>query len=593
MASFYVSYPGLLILNMLMQLFIMTSYSQVNDKKLKDNFLYGEYYLTNLLYRDALPFYLSIYQKDSLNANINYKIGKCYLNIRGEKLNSIPYLETASKNITPRYVEGKYNAESAPIEALILLGEAYQRNNELNKALKAYYNYMDYLKPKQKEELAEINMKIQTIETAKQEMNNALDLEITNLGSDINSRFSDYNPIVSMNDSILIFTSFWESADLILWSYKLNGKWTKPININQELGSEGDCYTSAISSDAKELYLIKQGNYNCDIYVSHFKDGNWSLIQKLNKKVNSRAHETSISISTDGNTIYFSSNRAGGEGGFDIYKSEKKGGDWCKPVNLGKTINTRYNEEAPFISNDGKLLFFSSEGHRNMGGMDIFYSTLDNKGKWNEPVNMGCPINTTNDDIFISLTNKGRILYFAKYAPEGYGKHDIYKIDLLSEKEVDTKLAKIYTGFEQEETIQNDLSIYEPGKYTVPLQQRSNDEGVKADTVQLLVSREDNDGYVNDNLIYSQNSENKQHSGEEIPYYTVQVMALYKPVHTSYFKNLANVKVSKGTDAFHRYTFGKYLGYSLARQYLRQVRKLGYTDAFIREINSVSNYYEK
>ena len=411
MASFYTSYPGSLILCMLLQLFVMTSYSQDNDKKLKDNFLYGEYYLTNRLYRDALPFFLSMYQRHSLNANINYKIGKCYINIRGEKLNSIPYLETASKNITTKYIENKLETERAPIEALMLLGEAYQRNNELNKALQTYHDYKDYLKPKQKEDLAKINLKIQTIETAKQEMDNALDLKIINLGSDINSRFSDYNPLVSVNDSILIFTSFWESADLILRSYKLNGKCTKPLDINQELGSDGDCYTSAISSDAKELYLVKQGNYNSDIYVSYFVDGKWSFMQKLNKKVNSSAHETSISISTDGNTIYFSSNRAGGAGGFDIYKSEKKSGDWCNPENLGKTINTKYNEEAPFISDDGKMLFFSSEGHRNMGGMDIFYSTLNSEGQWDEPVNMGCPVNTTNDDIFVSLANKGKTLY--------------------------------------------------------------------------------------------------------------------------------------------------------------------------------------
>lgn len=591
MASFKASYPGSLILYMLLQLFVMTSYSQDNDKKLKDNFLYGEYYLTNRLYRDALPFFLSIYQRDSLNANINYKIGKCYINIRGEKLNSIPYLETASKNITTKYIENKLETESAPIESLMLLGEAYQRNNELNKALKTYHNYKDYLKPKQKEDQAKINLKIQTIETAKQEMENALDLKIINLGSEINSRFSDYNPLVSVNDSILIFTSFWESADLILSSYKLNGKWTKPLDINQELGSDGDCYTSAISSDAKELYLVKQGNYNSDIYVSHFKDGKWSFIQKLNKKVNSSAHETSISISTDGNTIYFSSNRAGGAGGFDIYKSEKKDGDWCKPVNLGKTINTRYNEEAPFISDDGKMLFFSSEGHRNMGGMDIFYSILNNEGKWNEPVNMGCPINTTNDDIFISLTNNGKTLYLAKYAPEGCGKHDIYKTDLPFEDKVDNKLVKIHADSDSAETVQKDLSIYDSGKYTGSEEQLSSADRVITDTSQLLASN--NDEFVNNNLIIYQNSANNQHSGEKIPYYTVQIMALLKPVHPSYFKKLVNIKASKGTDSFHRYTYGKYSGYTLARQYLRQVRKLGYTDAFIREINTISNYYEK
>ena len=159
LVSFKASYPGLLILFMLLTLFVTASYSQDNDKKPKDNFLYGDYYLTNHLYKDALLFFLSVYKRDSLNANINYKIGKCYINIKGEKLKSIPYLERASKNVTTKYIDGKYETKSAPVEALILLGEAYQRNNELDKALEKYQDYKNYLKPKQKEDLAEINIK--------------------------------------------------------------------------------------------------------------------------------------------------------------------------------------------------------------------------------------------------------------------------------------------------------------------------------------------------------------------------------------------------------------------------------------------------
>ncbi len=284
-----------------------------------------------------------------MNANINYRIGQCYINIRGEKLRSIPYLERASKNISAQYIEGEFESDVASLEALFLLGESYQRNNQLDKALQTFLDYKDLLQPKDSKNIDKAENKIHSISIAKQEINNPVDIRFLNLGSNINSRFSDYNPVVSGDQNLLVFTSFWESADLILQSNYIDGEWSEPVNITEELGSEGDCYTGAISNDGMQLYLIKQGNYNSDIYVSYNKDNRWTPMQKLNKRINSNDQETSISISTDGNTIYFSSNRPGGEGGFDIYKSEKDNGEWCKPVNLGTVINASYSEDGPGI----------------------------------------------------------------------------------------------------------------------------------------------------------------------------------------------------------------------------------------------------
>jgi len=560
---------GRIILYITMQIFLFNSYSQDNYKQLKDNYFYGEYYLSNNQHREALPFFQSVFDSDSSNANINYKIGKCYINIRGEKLKSIPYLERASINITADYISGKYENDAAPVEALILLGEAYQRNNELDRALKIYNDYKGYLKPKEDKKLAIANLKIQSVATAKQEMSNALDIALINLGDKINSRFSDYNPVVSCNDSVMFFTSFWESSDLIFQSYKINGEWTKPVDITRELGSLGDCYTSSISGNAKELYLIKQGNYNSDVYISNFQGGKWSVMQKLGKRINSNEHETSVSISSDGNALYFSSNRPGGKGGFDLYKSEKKNGEWGKPVNLGNTINTRYNEEAPYISGDGKILLFSSEGHRNMGGMDIFASTLDRKGQWTEPVNLGCPVNTTNDDIFIVHVNDGKILYISKFDPEGYGKHDILKIEMPIDEIIKRKVADML--------IDSDTII----------------TGTQEPSTAGLNSDELLEKTVFDTLMTAAVPDIEQQHLSEIPYYTIQIMALKKPVQPQHFKDLKDIIVTKGNDEYYRYTHGIYLGYTLAKQQLEQVYELGYEDAFIREINSISNCYEK
>jgi hypothetical protein len=553
-----------------MHISLLGTYSQDNDRQSKDNYYYGKYYLSHHQYSEALPFFQSVLDADSLNANINYKIGKCYINIRGEKLKSIPYLERASKNITDDYFSDKLENDAAPVEVLLLLGEAYQRNNELGKALNKYYEYIGYLKPKDDKNLAMANLRIQSVATARQEISNTLNVEMINLGDNINSRFSDYNPVVSYNDSVLFYTSFWESADLIFMSHNLNGNWTRPVDITSEIGSPGDCYTSSISGNGKELYLIKQGNYNSDICVSYFQDGKWTAMQKLGKKVNSNDHETSVSVTYDGNILYFSSNRPGGKGGFDLYKSEKHNGEWSKPVNLGNTINTKYNEEAPCISQDGTLLLFSSEGHRNMGGMDIFVSDLNQKGEWTEPLNLGCPFNTTNDDIFIATVNKEKTMYISKYAPEGYGKHDILRIEMPIDEIIKKKMADMLhdsgsISGEQEYIAQYD----EP-------EDKTTEKTPLSDTIRTAEVKDTLPDYKPD-----------------IPYYTIQVMALKKPAYAGSFKNLPDIKVTKGDDAFHRYTHGIYLGYTIAKQELEKVHKLGYSDAFVREINSISNFYEK
>jgi hypothetical protein len=565
-----ISYIRPVILYIALHFILLSTYSQDNYRQSKDNYYYGEYYMSHNQYREALPFFQSLFDTDSLNANINYKIGKCYINIRGEKLKSIPYLEKASKSIANDYNSDKFENNAAPIEALILLGEAYQRNNELEKALKKYYDYISYLKPKEDKKLAMANLKIQSIVTAKQEIGNPLDIALLNLGENINSRFSDYNPVVTHDDSVMFFTSFWESADLIFRSFNRKGNWTKPVDITEEIGSPGDCYTSSISGNGKELYLIKQGNYNSDIYVSYFRDGRWTDMQKLSNKVNSNEHETSVSITYDGNIMYFSSNRSGGKGGFDLYKSEKHNGEWGKPINLGNTINTKYNEEAPCISQDGTVLLFSSEGHRNMGGMDIFASTLSHKGEWTEPVNLGCPINTTNDDIFIVHVNQGNTIYISKYDPEGYGKHDILRIEMPIDEIILRKVAERQSDSGSISVEQEYIARYEEPEY------KTTEKNPLSDTIKAAIVNETGKDYKID-----------------IPCYTIQVMALKKPVDPGIFRNLSDIKVTKGDDAFHRYTHGIYHGYTLAKQELEKVHELGYDDAFIREINSVSNFYEK
>ena len=171
------------------------------------------------------------------------------------------------------------------------------------------------------------------------------------------------------------------------------------------------------------------------IYETDYKDGNWSKPEKMTEMINSKnGAETSAIYSPDQQVIYFSSNRPGGYGGKDIYRIKKMPDDtWSLPMNLGPTINTKYDEDAPFIHPDGVTMFFSSKGHQNMGGYDIFKSVKVEDG-WTAPENIGYPINTVGDDIYFILSADGKHGYYSSDMKEGYGSSDIFMINMPKEE---------------------------------------------------------------------------------------------------------------------------------------------------------------
>jgi outer membrane protein OmpA-like peptidoglycan-associated protein len=182
-------------------------------------------------------------------------------------------------------------------------------------------------------------------------------------------------------------------------------------------------------------YLPGRTYYNCDICYSEFRNGAWTEIQSISEKVNlPDAWDSQPSITSDGQTLYFVSDREGGYGGYDIYKTEKdENGEWGYPVNLGPTINTPGNEKSPFIHTDSQTLYFSSDGHVGLGGYDIFFSKLNEDGSWNEPVNIGYPINSFEDDVGFFVSTDGHYGYFASNKFEGVGGWDLYYFDLYEE----------------------------------------------------------------------------------------------------------------------------------------------------------------
>jgi outer membrane protein OmpA-like peptidoglycan-associated protein len=379
-------------------------------------------------YVEALPLYLLLEKKELLNANISYKIGLCYLNIRGKKDKSLPYLESAVKNISSDAGDS-FTEARAPLKALLLLGIAYRIDNNPKKAISVFQMLRDSIIQKDPEFVSIVDMHIKFCE-------NAILLDAfpgeprkEKLPPQINDEFSNYNPVLVNHDSVLYFMEELKFYDALMRSRLKNGLWTLPENLTPNIGSDGDHILVGASADGTTLLLY---NYEAlkagEIYITHFTENGWSEMVPLDSNINTAYNETNASFSYDGETLYFTSNRPGGYGGLDIYKSEMdESGNWGPAVNLGPIVNTPYNEETPIMNSDDEILYFSSQGHLSMGGYDIFYSLKMGENKWHMPINMGAPICTTDDDLFYFPMEENVTGLMSRLEPPMSTGYDIYQ----------------------------------------------------------------------------------------------------------------------------------------------------------------------
>lgn len=394
------------------------------------DFLYGDF-------KDALAGYQKLYQLDPENFNINYLIGRCYLNDPYQVSRSIAYLEKAVKGTSPDYRTDNYRERMAPMEAYLFLGDAYRMNNRLDEAIETYNLFKTVIDPQVYIDAIVdlVDARIVACQVAQAQFSRPVYFTSVNLGSVVNERFDEVNPVISGDGSTLVFTRKLQFYDAVFYSSKQeDGTWSYPVNLTLSFGVDGNTYVTGISYGGDEIFVYRSDDYDGNIYVSRRSNDQWSKLEKLNDNINTKYWESHASISDDGKTLYFTSNRRGGYGDLDIYKSERRErGDWGPAINLGPVINTRYNEETPFVTDDGKTLYFSSMGHYNMGGYDIFYSTRLDNGQWSIPINVGYPLNTTHDDLFFAPTADGTHAYYSKYDPEdSYGLADIYSMEIFT-----------------------------------------------------------------------------------------------------------------------------------------------------------------
>ncbi len=398
----------------------------INDEK---SFYQANLFILYHQYEKAVPIYLDLLKKYPDNSNLQYLAGTCYLHIPGLRTRAIPFLDKASQNYTRRYKKELYSETKAPLEAILFLGQAYQINNQLDKALEEYNRYKKLLRKKQSTKI--VDRWIRSCELAKKMMSHRGDVEII-FPERLKTGQVVYHPAISGDGKKMAFMSNAKYYHAIYFTEFKNGGWTTPYNITMDIESDGSYEVSSLSHDGSLLYLIVPRKDNTDIYVSRYKDDKWGKAIPLRGKINSLHNEVFASLSPDNHTLYFVSDRPGGPGKLDIFTASlSPDGKWEGIKPIAGPVNTPYDEQSPVLSADGKKLFFSSKGHSTMGGFDIFVSNRKN-GSWQNPVNLGYPPNTTDDELCFAPFDNGFKGYITRYFKDTVKRSYIASVEFFS-----------------------------------------------------------------------------------------------------------------------------------------------------------------
>ncbi len=376
-------------------------------------------------YEVALRQYLKAYKKFANDAQVNYRIGYCYLRTNYNKSQALQYLlkaDSLKTNVSPTI--------------LYDLAMAYFHNHKFDSAEKYLKRYTTEKKLKP-DELSIVDKSLETIHFAKQLTDKPLNVTFVNLGKSINSPQDDYIPFITEDENFMVFTSarkyisdYQQYVRGIYFSRKNKGVWTNANPISSKINTDEDEEVVGISKDGNTLlvHVNRSSNPHDIFYSERNKAGLFTELKDFGPTINTKSEEIGASLSTSGDTLYFASNRPGGLGGFDIYMAFKRpDGSWSQAINLGEPINSPADENYPYITADGQRLYFSSNRRGSMGGYDIFKSTLI-AGKWSEPQNLGYPINDTYDNYNIALTTNSRYGYISKYDANSLGGLDIYRV---------------------------------------------------------------------------------------------------------------------------------------------------------------------
>lgn len=397
--------------------------TQVLNAQDKTTFKSANKYFNEGDFKQALTAYLLLLEADGNDQKLNYRIGVCYLNTNIDKPQAIPYLEKVINTAAPSS------------NLYYLLGRAYHYAYRFNEAVEMF-NSSKFLISNDLEFLIEVEKQIEYCYNAIEMMKFPLNVTFQNLGLSINTPQSDFHPFIPKDESFLIYNTKREDGDkkLLNGSYRskiyrsnvVKGTFSKAKKIIEIDRNEEFDEVIGLSANGRYLLFRKEE----DLYKAEYQGRKVKNIEKLPETINSKMNEFSGSISSNGEVIYFSSDRAGGYGGIDIYVAQKlPNGTWGAAQNLGGELNTEFDDDFPNISPDGKTFYFSSKGHTSIGGYDIFKASWNReKGRWSDVKNIGYPLNTPEDNINYRSSNSGRTGYISAVRKDGYGDLDIYSV---------------------------------------------------------------------------------------------------------------------------------------------------------------------
>lgn len=371
--------------------------------------------------------------------------------------------------------------DSSFVEAYLMLGEVYYEKDDIDKLIfyyeqamridpdffpTGYYvlgnmylrqgkyetskeNYLSFLNHEGRDKTVDTEAKdnLKRAEFGIHALQNPVPFDPQNLSENINSEYDEYWPNLSADENMMVFTIllpkdknnpnvYNNRQEDFYYSERKNDTWTEAKPVGAPLNSNLNEGAQTISADGRYMFFTgcnrRDGVGMCDLYFSKKEGDSWSVPVNLQRPVNSNKKETQPSVSTNGRTLFFSSNRGGTKGNLDLWVTYRQDdGSWSNPENLGDVINTKGNEMSPFIHHDNQTLYFSSEGHIGMGGFDLFMSKKDSLGKWQKPVNLGYPINSHKDEIGMIVNASGNLAYYA--SDRNQDNKDLYQFELYKE----------------------------------------------------------------------------------------------------------------------------------------------------------------
>lgn len=388
-------------------------------------------------YHLALPIYLGLLKNHPNEIYLKYTVGVCGL-YRGD---------THKKSY--EFLKEVYEKNKKIPEIELDLAKACHLNYKFDESIQfanLFQSKNKNVKPKKKHEIEKL---IAYCNNAKILVANPLPAKIEPIVGAVNTEASEYVPVVSSDESFMIFTLVGDQCmggrqnaynesdpygifyEDVFYSRFENGEWQIPKSMGSNINTVSHDAAVAMSGDGQVLFTYKDdGTNGGDLFISYLQGTEWSIPERIRGDVNSTAWEGSCSMSADRKLLYYSSDRAGGFGGRDLYVAFlQPDGTYSNSRNLGKVINTEDNEDAPFIHPDGRTLIYSSEGMNSMGSYDIFKSVLSLvDSAWSKPENLGYPINSPDDERYYILSADGKHGYYASGKEEGKGLEDIYLV---------------------------------------------------------------------------------------------------------------------------------------------------------------------